>query len=161
MTAAERLIERCRATGRTVATAESCTGGLLGARLTAAPGASAGYAGGVVCYSNAAKRTLLGVPADLLSRCGAVSAETAAAMAEGARRVLHTDAAVAVTGIAGPGGGSVAKPAGTVFIATTSAAGTRVARHHWSGGRATVRNAACRAALQALASALELGLEIG
>ncbi len=157
MTTAERILARCRATGRTVATAESCTGGLLGARLTAVPGASAGYAGGVVCYSNAAKRTLLGVSAELLSRHGAVSAETAAAMAEGVRRALHADAAVAATGIAGPGGGSAAKPVGTVFIATASAAGTRTVRHRWSGSRTVVRRAACRAALRALEAALEIG----
>ena len=114
--AEEVVLALLRARGLTVATAESCTGGLVAARLTAVPGASDCFVGGVIAYSDAVKRDALGVPADVLTRHGAVSAETAAAMARGARERLGADVAVAVTGIAGPGGGSAAKPVGLVHV---------------------------------------------
>ncbi len=150
----EALSGLCCARGFTVATAESCTGGLIGSRITAMPGASAFYAGGWVCYDNALKARLLGVPETLLATKGAVSAETALAMAEGARRLLGVDAAVSVTGIAGPGGGTPEKPAGTVFIAVATAETTWVRHHRWKGGRTQVRNAACQAALRLVVKAL-------
>lgn len=105
-----------RARGLTLATAESCTGGLVGQRLTAVPGASAYYQGGVVAYANDAKRELLGVPQDLLARHGAVSAEVARAMAEGARRRFAADLGVSTTGISGPEGGTPEKPVGLVYV---------------------------------------------
>jgi nicotinamide-nucleotide amidase len=112
------------ARGTTVATAESCTGGLVGAKLTAVPGSSRYYLGGVTAYSNDAKRALLDVPAELLDRHGAVSAEVARAMAEGARRRFGADLAVSTTGISGPDGGTAAKPVGLVYVGFASAAGT-------------------------------------
>ncbi len=107
------LVER----GRTLAVAESCTGGTIAARFTAMPGASAYFRCGVVAYSNEAKRDLLGVDAEALARYGAVSEQVARQMAEGVRRVAGADYAVATTGIAGPAGGSPEKPVGTVWIA--------------------------------------------
>jgi nicotinamide-nucleotide amidase len=110
------VLEQCRQAGLTLATAESCTGGLVSARLTSVPGASDVLVGGVVPYSNEAKRRLLGVPGEILSEYGAVSAETAAAMAAGAREALDADVALAVTGVAGPDGGTQEKPVGLVFL---------------------------------------------
>lgn len=154
MTPVEALSALCRARALTVATAESCTGGLVGAAITAQAGASDFYVGGVVCYANAVKHRILGVPKALLAEKGAVSTEVAAAMARGARRVLKADAAMAITGIAGPGGGTPTKPVGTVYLAV--AAGRKVVvRHHvWKGTRAQVRKAACRAALRLLCEIL-------
>ena len=110
------VLELCREAGLTLATAESCTGGLVSARLTSVPGASEVFVGGVVSYSNETKRRLLGVRGEILSEYGAVSAETAAAMAAGAREALDADVAVAVTGVAGPDGGTPEKPVGLVFL---------------------------------------------
>ncbi|CAN5138192.1 competence/damage-inducible protein A [soil metagenome] len=110
------VLDRCRGAGLTLATADSCTGGLVSARLTAIPGASEVFVGGAVSYSNDAKRRLLGVPAEILSAYGAVSAETAAAMASGARAALDADVGLAVTGVAGPDGGTPEKPVGLVFL---------------------------------------------
>ena len=116
LAAAERLLERCRKRGLRIATAESCTGGLIAASLTAIAGSSDVVDRGFVTYSNAAKTEMLGVPAALIDRVGAVSAEVAAAMASGALARSAADLAVAVTGVAGPGGGSVAKPVGLVWF---------------------------------------------
>lgn len=102
--------------GRTLATAESCTGGGIGSALTAVPGSSAVYVGGIISYTNDVKISQLGVDAELLNRVGAVSSEVAEAMACGARRVLGSDIAVSVTGLAGPGGDAFGNPVGTVFI---------------------------------------------
>jgi nicotinamide-nucleotide amidase len=110
------VLDQCREAGLTLATAESCTGGLVSARLTTVPGASEVFVGGVVSYSNEAKRRLLGVPEEILTEYGAVSAETAAAMAAGARAALHADVALGVTGVAGPDGGTPEKPVGLVFL---------------------------------------------
>jgi nicotinamide-nucleotide amidase len=151
---AEVILGRLRALRWTVATAESCTGGLLGSRLTAVPGASDAYVGGVVAYANAAKVRELGVPAHLLDREGAVSEAVAAAMAEGVARRFAADAAIAVTGIAGPGGGTATKPVGTVWIAAW-AGGTRRARCvRFPGGRDEVRHRSAQAALDLLRSVL-------
>jgi nicotinamide-nucleotide amidase len=114
-----------RRRGETVAVAESCTGGALGAALAAVPGASDGFLGGVIAYANAVKQNLLGVPAELLEAHGAVSDPVAIAMAEGARRLTGSSWSVAVTGIAGPGGGSGAKPVGLVHIAVAGPEGSR------------------------------------
>jgi PncC family amidohydrolase len=102
--------------GLTVATAESCTGGLLAARLTERPGSSAWVLGGVTAYANSAKEQLLDVPADVLAEHGAVSPEVAVALAEGARRRFGADVGVGITGVAGPGGGTADKPVGTVHV---------------------------------------------
>jgi nicotinamide-nucleotide amidase len=112
----ERVLELCRARGLTLATAESCTGGLVAARLTSVPGSSDVVLGGIVAYADEVKRTELDVPAELIEQHGAVSAEVAAAMAQGARTQLGADVAVAVTGIAGPGGGTAEKPVGLVYL---------------------------------------------
>lgn len=112
----EHVLALLRARGLRVATAESCTGGLVAARLTSVPGASDVFAGGIVAYANEVKREQLGVPADVLAAHGAVSAETAAAMARGVRERLGADVAVSVTGVAGPGGGTPEKPVGLVYL---------------------------------------------
>ena len=105
-----------RLSGKRLATAESLTGGGIGQALTSVSGASAVFAGGVICYTNQVKHKVLGVPVEILNTCGAVSAPVAKAMAEGARTVIGADVAVAVTGLAGPDGDEFGNPVGTVFI---------------------------------------------
>lgn len=134
--------------GRTIGTAESCTGGGIGAALTAIPGSSAVYKGGIVSYTNEVKMQLLNVDAGLLDRIGAVSAEVAEAMALGARNALHTDVAVSVTGLAGPGGDDRGTAVGTVYIGYTDATKTISRRYCFDGDRAFVRQEAIKAALQ-------------
>jgi nicotinamide-nucleotide amidase len=124
---------------RSIATAESCTGGLLAARLTERAGSSAYLLGGLVVYSNAAKRELAGVPTQLIERVGAVSAEVAQAMAEGVRTRLGADIGVGITGIAGPGGGSAAKPVGLVYICVAGNGQTLARRVSLRGSRADIR----------------------
>jgi nicotinamide-nucleotide amidase len=147
---AKRVLDLCRARGLLVATAESCTGGLVAAALTEIAGSSDVVDCGFVTYSNAAKRALLGVPAKTLERHGAVSAETAIAMAAGALKHSQADLAVSITGIAGPGGGSKQKPVGLVHFAAASRDGRRIARKRLYGkiGRRRVRQ---RSVDQALA----------
>ena len=140
---------------QTLATAESCTGGLVGAALTSLPGSSAWYLGGVVAYANALKIRLLGVAPELLETRGAVSLETARAMAAGARSAAGADFAVAVTGIAGPAGGTPEKPVGLVYIGVAAPHGTATFKHHFSGSRAEIRQAATEAALRHLLDAVE------
>ena len=147
---AEIVLDRCRALGLRLATAESCTGGLVGARLTDAAGASDVYVGGVIAYSNEVKERRLGVPADVLARHGAVSAEAAQAMAEGARDALDADAAIAVTGIAGPEGGTPEKPVGLVFISVLVPGRAETERFVFSGDREAVRARATAQSLHAL-----------
>jgi nicotinamide-nucleotide amidase len=144
---AELVLELLRERGLTLATAESCTGGLVGARLTDVAGSSAVFVGGVIPYSNAAKQTQLGVPAGVLAEFGAVSAEVAAAMAHGARDRLDADVAVAVTGIAGPGGGTEDKPVGLVYVHAAGPMGERELRLDFPGDRETIRGRATVAAL--------------
>ena len=134
----------------TVATAESCTGGLVGARLTAIPGASDVYVGGVVAYADDVKRARLGVPEAVLARHGAVSPETAAAMAAGARSQLGADAAVAVTGIAGPDGGTPEKPVGLVFLHAETPGESAAQAVQLPGDREAVRSRATALALHLL-----------
>ena len=150
--AAARVLDLCRARGLKIATAESCTGGLVAAALTAIPGSSDVVDCGFVTYSNAAKQAMLGVPAATLKRDGAVSAETAAAMAAGALKNSQADLSVAITGIAGPGGGSKEKPVGLVYFAAASRDGRRLARTRRFGkiGRRRVRERSVSEALRLL-----------
>jgi PncC family amidohydrolase len=129
------------------ATAESCTGGLVGHLLTEIPGSSDYYVGGAISYSNAVKHGILGVTDEALQRHGAVSAQVAVAMAEGARRTFGADLAVAVTGIAGPAGGTEAKPVGLTYVAVADTNGHDVQRFHWIGSRSTNKRESARAAL--------------
>lgn len=152
---AARLADRCLATGRTVVTAESCTGGLVGHTCTEIPGSSAWFLGGVIAYANDVKAGLLGVPAETLAAHGAVSAQTAVAMAEGARRLLGADLAVSVTGIAGPGGGSEAKPVGLTYVAVADMAGHDVRRYLWPHDRSGDKRASAGAALELLLERLD------
>jgi nicotinamide-nucleotide amidase len=140
-----------------LAVAESCTGGLLAARLTSVPGASAYFERGFVTYSNRAKTELLGVAPELIQKEGAVSEAVAAAMAAGARRAAGSDVALGITGIAGPEGGTAEKPVGLVFLALDGAAGTRVRRVVFPGDRERIRHQATQAALEMLRRGL-LGL---
>lgn len=134
----------------TVATAESCTGGLIAAALTDRPGSSAVYAGGVSAYANEAKVKLLGVSAELIKIHGAVSAEVAEAMARGVFQRLGTTYAVSVTGIAGPHGGTEAKPVGTVWVGLAGPSGVRSQVFQLKGSRQQIRNATVHRALAAL-----------
>jgi competence/damage-inducible protein CinA-like protein len=143
----ELVLSLLRGRGLTLATAESCTGGLVGARLTEVPGASDVFLGGVVAYANEVKASALGVPEEVLRAHGAVSAETAAALAAGARARLGADVAVAVTGIAGPDGGTEEKPVGLVFLHAAGPMGERAQQLSVPGDRETVRQRAAVAAL--------------
>lgn len=145
-----RLADRLRLRGWRIATAESCTGGLIAAHCTDLAGSSDWFERGFVSYSNAAKTELLGVPAELILAHGAVSEAVACAMAEGALAHSAADLAVAVTGVAGPGGGTAAKPVGTVWLAWSTRAGTEAVCQHFSGDRAAVRQATVLYALQGL-----------
>ena len=151
----DQLATALLARRQTLATAESCTGGLVGAALTALPGSSAWYRGGVVAYANELKIRLLGVPPDILAAHGAVSLETARAMAAGARAATGADFAVAITGIAGPSGGTPEKPVGLVYVGVAAPHGTATFKHHFSGSRAEIRQAATEAALRHLLEAVE------
>jgi nicotinamide-nucleotide amidase len=152
---AEIVLELAGRRAATIATAESCTGGLVAAELTEVPGSSAAFVGSAVTYSDELKQRLLGVPEDVLRRHGAVSAETARAMAEGARERLGADVTVAVTGVAGPGGGSETKPVGLVYLHATAPWGERARDMQWPGGRHDVRRRATVAALHLLRDLLE------
>ena len=149
--AAKRVLDLCRRRGLRIATAESCTGGLVAAALTEIAGSSDVVDRGFVTYSNAAKEAMLGVPAATLVRHGAVSGETAAAMANGALKHSLADISVAITGIAGPGGGSKKKPVGLVHFGAASRDGRHIERRRLFGkiGRRRVR-------LRSVVEALEL-----
>lgn len=134
--------------GKTLVTAESCTGGGIGAALTAVPGSSAVYKGGIISYTNWVKANVLGVSQDVLDKLGAVSAPVAEQMAAGARRVLRADVAVSVTGLAGPGGDEYGNPVGTVFIGYSDAKKTLSAEYHFTGDRDAVRASTIREALK-------------
>jgi nicotinamide-nucleotide amidase len=142
-----RALER---RGMTLAVAESCTGGMLGARLTNVAGSSSIMRGGVIAYSDDVKEGLLDVPPETLSRWGAVSAQTAEAMAVGARVRLRADIGVSITGVAGPGGGSAQKPVGLVFIGLASEAAVASREHRFIGQRTEIRVRAVQAALDAV-----------
>ena len=153
---AEVVLDECRARNVRIAVAESCTGGLLGARITAIPGASDVFLGGVLAYDNSVKTEILGVDASVLASHGAVSEPVALAMAQGVRARLSSDFGISITGVAGPGGGTPEKPVGTVWIAidgaTTRAVGLRLI-----GDRAEIRQRAAQAALDMLRRQLQSG----
>lgn len=154
-TAAEIVLAACRRHGYTLGTAESCTGGTIAQRITAVAGCSDVMAGGVVSYANEVKCRMLGVDADVLNAHGAVSREVVEQMAEGARRALGCDCAVATSGVAGPGGGTPEKPVGTVWIAAATPAGTESRLLHLPGNRARVIDRAATEALLMLAQRLQ------
>ena len=149
---ARTVVEAAIAARLMIATAESCTGGLVSAAVTAVPGSSATLDRAFVTYSNEAKTEMLGVDAELIRRHGAVSAEVAAAMVDGALARSRADVAVAITGIAGPGGGSLEKPVGLVWFAARRRAGPQIllARRYGDLGRDAVRDAATAEALDLL-----------
>ncbi len=134
--------------GKTLVTAESLTGGGIGAALTAIPGSSEVYKGGIISYTDWVKANLLGVPEETLTQYGAVSAPVAEAMASGARKRLQADIAVSVTGLAGPGGDDYGNPVGTVFIGYSDANQTQVRHYRFSGTREEVRQQTVKAALE-------------
>ena len=144
---AAMVLDLCREQGLTLATAESCTGGLVAARLTSVPGSSDVFVGGVVAYSNEVKARELGVPEATLERFGAVSEEAAEAMTAGARERLGADVAVSVTGVAGPGGGTPEKPVGLVFLHAQGPSGSLARRLDFPGDREAIRGRATAAAL--------------
>jgi nicotinamide-nucleotide amidase len=153
LTLAQAVLDACRERGWHLATAESCTGGLVAAALTAIAGSSDVIERGFVAYSNEAKSELLGVPPATIAAHGAVSAETAAAMAEGALARAPVDLAVSITGVAGPGGGSPEKPVGLVlFGVARRGKAPRTERHVFPGDRTAVRDAALALALGLLAA---------
>ncbi len=151
---AQNMVELYRAHGMTCATAESCTGGLVGGAVTSVAGSSEVFLGGIISYANAVKMNVLGVPKDVLDTVGAVSRECAAAMAEGARRLTGADVAVSTTGIAGPGGGSADKPVGLVWFGLATAEGTRTEKAIFRGDRAGIRENAVTHALGMLTMAV-------
>jgi len=150
----EIVLDACRERGLTLATAESCTGGLVAARLTSVAGSSDVFLGGVVAYANEVKARELGVPEEILEGHGAVSAETAAAMAAGARERLGADVGVSVTGIAGPGGGSAEKPVGLVYLHAQEPGGALARELDFPGDRDAIRSRAAVAALHLLRTLL-------
>ena len=137
---------------KTVAIAESCTGGLVSDRITDVPGSSEYFLGGVITYSNKAKETILGVPAGLIKKHGAVSREVARVMAEGARGVFESDIAASITGIAGPGGATKAKPVGLAYIAFASRKGTNTKKVVYKGSRREVKEKFANAVIRGLSS---------
>jgi nicotinamide-nucleotide amidase len=149
------VLDRCRGLGWSLATAESCTGGLVAAALTAIPGSTDVVTGGIVAYANEVKIGELGVPAELIEEHGAVSAEVAEAMARGARERLRVDAAVSVTGIAGPGGGTEEKPVGLVYFHAETPTASKGGFFSFPGDRDSIRRRAVVASLHLLRRLLE------
>lgn len=129
-------------------TAESCTGGWIGAALTGVPGSSSVYKGGIISYCDEVKRNILGVPGEILDQCGAVCAPVAEAMAIGARKVLNADVAVSVTGLAGPGGDNFGNEVGTVYIGYCDAQTSFARKFHFSGSREEIRRLSAENALK-------------
>lgn len=134
--------------GKTLVTAESLTGGGIGAALTAIPGSSEVYKGGIICYTNWVKQNVLGVPAEILKTHGAVSRQTAVQMVSGVRKLLQADVAVSVTGLAGPGGDEFGNPVGTVFIGYEDCRLSKVIAFHFTGSREEIRTQTIEAALR-------------
>ncbi len=147
----EKILKKFTQGKKTLGIAESCTGGLIGYRLTNVAGASAFFLLGIIAYDNAAKTKILGVPPALFKKYGAVSSTVAMAMAQGVRKILKTDYGLSVTGIAGPGGGSKAKPVGLVFIAISTRENTKVKKFLFKGTRLAIKKAAAHTALKMLA----------
>jgi len=157
---AKRAGELLKEMGLTLSLAESCTGGLIAHRITNVSGSSNYFLGGVVAYSNKAKEKILGVPHEILVQYGAVSEESARAMAEGARRLFASDLALGVTGIAGPTGGTPEKPVGLVYIALAAEEEVKCERYIWKGDRLQNKAQSAEAALEMLIAYLEtLGTE--
>ena len=157
----EEIIGLLVESSKMLAVAESCTGGLIGHRLTQVPGSSTAFLGGVIAYHNSVKEKALGVPADVLEREGAVSEATALAMAEGVRRLLAADIGLAVTGIVGPTGATADKPLGLTYVALSAAPDVRIcARHLWRGNRHQNKDSSAMAALSLLLHHLR-GTELG
>jgi PncC family amidohydrolase len=152
---AERLLVACVSRGLTVATAESCTGGLVGHTITEVDGSSRYFRGAIVAYADGVKTALLGVPVSTIEAHGAVSAQVAVAMAHGARERAGVDLAVAVTGIAGPGGGTATKPVGLTYVAVMGPAGSEVRRFTWTGDRSANKRSSAEAALHLLLETAE------
>jgi PncC family amidohydrolase len=157
---AARLQVLAVAQGVTVAAAESCTGGLVGHGITANAGSSTFFVGGVVSYADAVKVKVLDVPAEAIERHGAVSAQVAVARAPGVRTHLGADYGVAVTGVAGPNGGTDAKPVGLTYVAVAGPQGDEVRRHAWDGDRAANKDASARAALRLLIDVIEASTRV-
>ena len=155
MDRAKTLLELATAKGITVGVAESCTGGLLGGRITSVSGSSEYFLGGVIAYSNTVKTKLLNVEQGTLDEFGAVSERCAVEMATGARRLLGSDLAIAITGIAGPLGGTPDKPVGTVYIAVAFGDRTTSRRFEFPGDREAVREQSVEAALEMAIEVLE------
>lgn len=141
--------------GQTLSVAESCTGGLLSHRLTNVPGSSTCFLGGVISYANQAKSTFLGVPPPMLNKHGAVSKAVAQAMETGIRTRTDSDFSLAITGIAGPGGGTATKPVGLVFIALSTPQKTTVHRYHFTGTRLQIKTQSVNQALRLLIQKLQ------
>ena len=155
MNAVEKLGSLLAARAWTVAVAESCTGGLLASTITDVPGSSTYFLGGIVAYSNSSKTEVLGVPPETIQKFGAVSDRAAIGMAIGVLNNFGCDFGIAITGIAGPGGGSEAKPVGTVFIAVATEDGEQAKEFHFKGTRAEIKAASVKAALEMGCEALE------
>lgn len=152
---AKQVIDLLTQANKTIVTAESCTGGMIAAALTDVPGASVAFYGGYVTYANTAKSRMIHVQARLIRDYGAVSNQVARAMADGARNTAEADFAVAVTGIAGPDGGSEKKPVGLVYVAVSSELATLVIEHRFGDlGRKAIREASVRAALDVIIQVL-------
>ena len=149
------VLERLRARGGRLVVAESCTGGLLGARITAVPGASDVFIGGIIAYDNVVKSGTLDVAPELLERHGAVSEQVVSAMAQGVQRQFAVDAALAITGIAGPGGGTADKPVGTVWMAARLGTEARALKRIFPGERGEIRARAAQGALDLLRRLIE------
>jgi PncC family amidohydrolase len=145
---AAKLGTKCIAKNITLAVAESCTGGMVGAAITSVAGSSQYFRGGVIAYDNDVKMSLLRVPAPILNRCGAVSSQVVKAMAQGAQKRLKTDYAIAISGVAGPGGGTKKKPVGLVWIGIAAKAGVRTFRERFAGDRESIRKQAVVKSLQ-------------
>ena len=152
---ARALQALCGERGLTVATAESCTGGLVAHAITEVPGSSGHFRGGIVAYSNEVKEAQLGVPAEAIRAHGAVSAQVARAMAEGARRTLGSSLGAGVTGVAGPDGGSAEKPVGLTYVAVAGPGGVEVRRFIWAGDRRANKLSSADAVLRLLLEAAQ------
>lgn len=153
--AAMALSAAARRAGSRIACAESCTGGLASAAITEEPGASEFFVGSAVAYANSAKTSILGVGEDLIERCGAVSAETADAMARGALAAFGADHAFSITGVAGPDGGTEEKPVGTVWFGFASRLGSGTEKKSFMGTRSAVRTSAAEFALSRLSELID------
>lgn len=144
----EELVRLLTQQNKKIATAESCTGGMISQMITSVPGASAVFDCGIVSYSNEIKKSILGVRAQTLEKYGAVSEQTALEMAQGVKKLSGADYALSVTGIAGPGGGSKEKPVGTVYVGIVHPEGSEVCLFHFSGNRDEIRKQTAQAALE-------------